>query len=119
MFLGRVAELADSRQRALDAAYTAHAERFVRGKQTVRLPLAKVAINPLDPGAATQSVADALSAPETVAPTTTKRAATGTTRARAARPHVSTRRSAHRLRAVVGVAGVRWGRSGDEPGCAA
>jgi putative transposase len=71
VFFGRVGELADSRQRALDAAFAAHAERFVRGRPTVRLPPAKVAINPIDPGAATQTVAAALSAPETAAPTTT------------------------------------------------
>jgi putative transposase len=71
VFFGRVAELACNRQRALDAGYAAHAERFVRGRPTVRLPPAKVAINPIDPGAATQSVADALSAPETLASATT------------------------------------------------
>lgn len=73
VFFGRVAELAGNRQRALDAAYEAHAERFVRGRPTVRLPPAKVAINPIDPGAAAQSVADALRAPHDVAPTTTAR----------------------------------------------
>jgi putative transposase len=71
VFFGRVAELADNRQRALDVAYAAHAERFVRGRPTVRLPPAKVAINPIDPGAATRSVADALGATEMGPPTTT------------------------------------------------
>ena len=70
VFFGRVAELADNRQRALDAAYEAHAERFVRGRPTVRLPPDKVAINPIDLGAATQSVADALIVPDHVAPNT-------------------------------------------------
>lgn len=69
VFFGRVDELADSRQRALDAAFAAHAERFVRGRPTVRLPPAKVAINPIDPGAATQTVAAALNAPETTTTT--------------------------------------------------
>lgn len=71
VFFGRVAELADHRQRALDAAYAAHAERFVRGRPNVRLPPAKVAINPIDPGAAIQNVADALSASDDTTPTTT------------------------------------------------
>jgi putative transposase len=70
VYFGRVDELAVHRQRALDVAYAAHAERFVRGRPTVRLPPAKVAINPIDPGAATQSVADALSAPDSLVPTT-------------------------------------------------
>jgi putative transposase len=72
VFFGRVAQLADNRQRALDVAYETHAERFVRGGPTVRLPPAKVAINPIDPGAATQSVADALIAPDHVAPNTAR-----------------------------------------------
>ncbi|HEY6880916.1 MAG TPA: IS3 family transposase [Polyangiales bacterium] len=66
VFFGRVAELANQRQRALDAAYAAHAERFVRGRPIVRLPPAKVAINPIDPGAVTQTVEDALHAPTDV-----------------------------------------------------
>jgi putative transposase len=62
VFFGRIGELAETRQRALDAAYAAHAERFVRGRPVVRLPPAKVAINPIDPGAVTQTLADALCA---------------------------------------------------------
>jgi hypothetical protein len=68
VFFGGVAELADTRQRALDSAYAAHAERFVRGRPTVHLPPANVAINPIDPGAATQTIEEALSASETAAP---------------------------------------------------
>ena len=62
VFFGRVEQLAAVRQRALDAAYEAHPERFVRGRPKVRLPPSRVAINPIDPGAEAQSVADVLSA---------------------------------------------------------
>ena len=51
VFFGRVPELAATRQRALDAGYDAHPERFVRGRPRVRLPPATVSINPIDPGA--------------------------------------------------------------------
>jgi putative transposase len=60
VFLGRVSELAEQRQRALDAAYAAHPERFVRGRPSVRLPPAKVTINPIDPGAPLQTAKDVL-----------------------------------------------------------
>lgn len=50
VFFGRVAELAAIRQRALDAAFDIHPERFVRGRPHVRLPPAKVVLNPIDPG---------------------------------------------------------------------
>jgi len=49
-FHGRVAELAQTRQRAFNAAYTPHPERFVAGCTKVRLPSSKVSINPIDPG---------------------------------------------------------------------
>lgn len=62
VFFGRVPQLAVHRQRALDDAYDAHPERFVRGRPTVRLPPAKVAINPIDPGAPLQTAADLLKA---------------------------------------------------------
>jgi len=62
VFFGRVSELAGHRQRALDAAYDAHPERFVRGRPTVRLPPAKVTINPIDPGAPLQTAAEVLAA---------------------------------------------------------
>jgi putative transposase len=62
VFLGRVPELAAQRQRALDAAYAAHPERFVRGRPSVRLPPDKVTINPIDPGAPPQTAAELLSA---------------------------------------------------------
>lgn len=50
VFFGRVEELATVRQKALDAAYLAHPERFVLGRPTVALPPATVSINPLVPG---------------------------------------------------------------------
>jgi hypothetical protein len=62
VFFGRVAGLAANRQIALDAAYAAHPERFVRGRPLVRLPPSKVAINPIDPGAPNQTAADLLTA---------------------------------------------------------
>jgi putative transposase len=68
VFLGRVPELAAQRQRALDAAYAEHPERFVRGRPSVRLPPAKVAINPIDPGAPPQTAAELLSASAPSAP---------------------------------------------------
>lgn len=62
VFFSRVPELAATRQRALDAGYEAHPERFVKGRPRVRLPPAKVAINPLDPGAPLTTVRELLSA---------------------------------------------------------
>lgn len=50
VFFGRVAELAVIRQHALDAAFNAHPQRFVRGRSRVRLPPVKVVLNPIDPG---------------------------------------------------------------------
>jgi putative transposase len=49
VFNGRVAEVAARRQAALDAAFAAHPERFVRGRPSVKLPPAAVSINPLAP----------------------------------------------------------------------
>lgn len=62
VFIGRVPELAATRQRALDAAYEAHPERFVRGRPRVRLPPDKVVINPIDPGTPLTTVSELLSA---------------------------------------------------------
>jgi len=53
VFFGRVESLAPVRQLALNAAFQAHPERFVRGRPKVRLPPSKVSINPIDPGSAT------------------------------------------------------------------
>lgn len=47
VFYGRVEEVAGRRQVALDAAYSAHPERFPNGPPTVRRPPTSVAINPL------------------------------------------------------------------------
>jgi len=54
VFFGRVEELATIRQQALDAAFALHPERFVRGRPLVKLPPARVCINPLDPADAVQ-----------------------------------------------------------------
>lgn len=62
VFFGRTAELAVTRQGALDAAYSAHPERFVCGRPLVRLPPARVTINPIDPGAPLQTAQDVLQA---------------------------------------------------------
>jgi putative transposase len=71
VFFGRVAGLARTRQLALDDAYQAHPERFVRGRPTVRLPPAKVAINPLDPGAPKQTAGELLRASNSAQPAAT------------------------------------------------
>lgn len=47
VFYGRVETVAAVRQRALDAAYALHPERFVNGPPRVRRPRASVTINPL------------------------------------------------------------------------
>lgn len=47
VFHGRVAEVAATRQAALDAAYQAHPERFPNGPPRVPLPPAAVHINPI------------------------------------------------------------------------
>jgi putative transposase len=60
VFFGRVEELALIRQQALDEAYAAHPERFVRGRPTVKLPPARVYINPLDPDEPVRTGADVL-----------------------------------------------------------
>jgi transposase InsO family protein len=46
VFFGRVDDVAACRQRALDAAYAEHPERFVAGPPRVRRPPDRVAINP-------------------------------------------------------------------------
>jgi putative transposase len=47
VFFGRIPEVAAQRQAALDAAFAAHPERFVRGRPIVALPPTAVYINPL------------------------------------------------------------------------
>jgi putative transposase len=59
VYFGRVAEVAARRQAALDGAFAAHPERFVKGRPVVPLPPREVAINPLTG----PSSADAPSAP--------------------------------------------------------
>ncbi|MGH9895681.1 MAG: hypothetical protein ACREA0_27595 [bacterium] len=51
MFYGRIEALIATRQAALDAAYAAHAERFVRGPPQAGRPPTVVEINPLAPDA--------------------------------------------------------------------
>ncbi|MFM2416722.1 MAG: hypothetical protein RL385_1445 [Pseudomonadota bacterium] len=63
VFFGRVDQLAGQRQAALDAAFQAHPERFVRGRPTVALPPARVVINPLDPGAPLMTAEQFMRAP--------------------------------------------------------
>ena len=57
VFHGKVEALAPTRQAALDAAFQAHPERFVRGCPKVRLPPSSVSINPIDPGSETSDTA--------------------------------------------------------------
>lgn len=49
VFFGRAELVAARRQQALQAAFAAHPERFVRGTPIVRLPPDRVAINPIEP----------------------------------------------------------------------
>jgi putative transposase len=53
VFFGRVDVVAQSRERALAAAYAAHPERFVNGPPRVRRPPSRVLINPAEPGIVT------------------------------------------------------------------
>ena len=49
VFTGRVTEIAQIRQRALQRAYEAHPERFINGVPKVPLPPHEVWINPVEP----------------------------------------------------------------------
>lgn len=51
LFFGRVEQVAATRQRALDQAYAAHPERFVRGRPIAKRPPTVAAINPAPPEA--------------------------------------------------------------------
>jgi hypothetical protein len=65
VYFGRVAEVAARRQAALDAAFCAHPERFVKGRPVVLLPPREVAINPLTgPSSANASSAPAIPSSE-------------------------------------------------------
>jgi putative transposase len=55
VFYGRVEDVAATRQRALDAAYAAHPERFPNGPPIARRPPAKVEINPVSSKTATEA----------------------------------------------------------------
>jgi hypothetical protein len=69
VFYGRVEEVAAQRQVALDAAYTAHPERFPNGPPIVRRPPESVAINPLSvEDAITEPLAAGVASQEVVAP---------------------------------------------------
>ena len=50
VFFDRVAHVREARQSALDAAFTAHPERFPNGPPIVALPPTEVSINPLTTG---------------------------------------------------------------------
>lgn len=62
VFRCEVVDVAAMRQRALDAAYAAHPERFVKGPPMVTLPPAQVLINPAD--AAPPSAEEVLETPD-------------------------------------------------------
>jgi putative transposase len=49
VFTGRYRDVAQAKQFALDARYARHPERFVAGPPTVKLPPARVVINPVTP----------------------------------------------------------------------
>lgn len=55
VFYGRVERVLGIRQRALDAAYAAHPERFPNGPPIARRPPAKVEINPVSSKTATEA----------------------------------------------------------------
>lgn len=57
VFLGRVSDVAASRQAALDVAFNERPERFPNGRPVVRLPSCSVSINPVPPPAV-EPVAD-------------------------------------------------------------
>jgi putative transposase len=70
VFYGRIDTLLAQRQAALDTAYTAHPERFGRGRPLAARPPAVVAINPLelDHGLLTAAAVLALPAPSAQEP---------------------------------------------------
>jgi putative transposase len=72
LFVGRVDEVAATRQQALDRAFEAHPERFPHGPARVKRPSSVVSINPVVP---TDASVDAFvsSIVVDVAPTTTIR----------------------------------------------
>lgn len=49
VFTGRYRQVADAKQRALDAQYAAHPERFVAGAPRAPMPPARVMLNPVSP----------------------------------------------------------------------
>lgn len=49
VFTGRYRQVASDKQRALDAQYAAHPERFVAGAPTAPMPPARVMLNPVSP----------------------------------------------------------------------
>jgi putative transposase len=49
VYFGRIEDIAQRRQRALDEAYAAHPERFVKGRPLVRRPPQEVCINHVPP----------------------------------------------------------------------
>ena len=56
VFIGRVAEIAQIRQRALQRAYEAHPERFINGAPKIALPPTEVWINPVQPDETPESI---------------------------------------------------------------
>lgn len=66
VFTGAYVTVAADKQAALDAAYTAHPQRFVRGRPRVQMPPEVVTINPVTP----EQLADGIS-PEVNFPTLT------------------------------------------------
>ena len=63
VFHGRYAEVAEHKQRALDARYERTPDRFDRGRPTVKLPPSSVAINPIALGEESDTVADRVNFP--------------------------------------------------------
>lgn len=66
LFFGRVETVAAMRQRALDAAYADHPERFVRGRPIAKRPPPIAAINPAPPESSVPA-AELIAAPDPLA----------------------------------------------------
>lgn len=60
---GRFREIAERKQRALDAQYARHPQRFVRGRPTVAMPPTSVSINPITDAEEAQATAGAVNFP--------------------------------------------------------
>jgi hypothetical protein len=82
VFHGRIGAVRAARQRALDAAYFAHPERFPHGPPRVALPPVEVSINPITADVVTVAPTPSASVPATSHEHSPNHAAVRTTRAK-------------------------------------